>query len=85
MLRPRSSYLLAFIVIISCSGTREPRSLLRRGPALAPLAAGAAAADAEAALVCVVVRTYWGHGTYGDNSLSELLYSLGQQTHTRCA
>lgn len=42
-----------------------------------------AAAAAELPLVCIVVRTYFGHGTYGDSSLINLLHSLKKQTHTR--
>jgi hypothetical protein len=37
-------------------------------------------------LVCVIVRTFWGHGSrYGDSSLSTLLHSLKSQTDPRCA
>lgn len=41
------------------------------------------AADDEQPLVCIVIRTYYGHGTYGDSSLINLLHSLKQQTHPR--
>ncbi|KAI8462605.1 MAG: hypothetical protein J3K34DRAFT_475968 [Monoraphidium minutum] len=34
-------------------------------------------------MVCFIIRTYWGHGTYGDNSLSNLLWSLAKQQHQR--
>lgn len=34
-------------------------------------------------LVCIVIRTYYAHGTYGDSSLINLLRSLKQQTHPR--
>ncbi|MEW5310668.1 MAG: hypothetical protein WDW38_002444 [Sanguina aurantia] len=35
-------------------------------------------------LVCIVIRTFWGHGkTWGDNSLPTLLQSLQNQTHTK--
>lgn len=44
----------------------------------------AAAADLNALpLVCLVIRTYYGHGTYGDSSLINLLHSLKKQTHPR--
>lgn len=39
----------------------------------------------ELPLVCIVIRTYYGHGTYGDSSLINLLHSLKQQTHPRWA
>lgn len=34
-------------------------------------------------LICFVIRTYWGHGTYGDNSLSNLLWALAKQQHQK--
>eukprot|EP01023_Acetabularia_acetabulum_P013725 TRINITY_DN16639_c1_g2_i1.p1 TRINITY_DN16639_c1_g2~~TRINITY_DN16639_c1_g2_i1.p1 ORF type:complete len:415 (+),score=54.24 TRINITY_DN16639_c1_g2_i1:48-1292(+) len=33
-------------------------------------------------LICVVVRTYWGHGGNGDGSLKVLLESLQAQSHS---
>jgi len=38
---------------------------------------------ADLPLVCIIIRTYYGHGTYGDSSLINLLQSLKQQTHPR--
>jgi hypothetical protein len=35
-------------------------------------------------LVCVVVRTYWAHGSYGDSSLPHLIKALQAQTHAKC-
>lgn len=55
----------------------------RSAAALHPLPAPPAGGAAAAPLVCVVVRTYWGHGSYGDNALPELLASLARQTHAR--
>jgi hypothetical protein len=40
-------------------------------------------AAADLPLVCIVIRTYYGHGTYGDSSLINLLHSLKQQSHSR--
>lgn len=40
-------------------------------------------AGADLPLVCIVIRTYYGHGTYGDSSLINLLHSLKQQSHSR--
>lgn len=40
-------------------------------------------AAADLSLVCIVIRTYYGHGTYGDSSLINLLHSLKQQSHSR--
>lgn len=34
--------------------------------------------------VCIVIRTYYAHGTYGDGSLINLLHSLKAQKHSRC-
>ena len=42
------------------------------------------AADASSPLVCVVVRTYWAHGSYGDSSLPHLIKALQAQTHAKC-
>jgi hypothetical protein len=33
--------------------------------------------------VCIIIRTYYGHGTYGDSSLINLLQSLQKQTYPR--
>lgn len=56
-----------------------------RGSAATPAAQLGERATAAAAepLVCVVIRTYYAHGTYGDSSLINLLHSLKRQTHTR--
>jgi hypothetical protein len=45
--------------------------------------ATAAAEQEQLPLVCIVIRTYYGHGTYGDSSLINLLHSLKKQTHPR--
>lgn len=50
---------------------------------LAQVAASEQHPAAELPLVCVVIRTYYAHGTYGDSSLINLLRSLKQQTHPR--
>lgn len=34
-------------------------------------------------MFCVIVRTYWGHGSHGGHALHKLLTSLQQQTHGR--
>lgn len=47
--------------------------------------AAAAASAAGDPLICIVIRTYWGHGTYGDSSLINLLHSLQKQTHSKYA
>eukprot|EP00775_Hariotina_reticulata_P012502 gene12502-12637_t len=38
---------------------------------------------AQLPLVCVVIRTYFAHGTYGNSALMNLLHSLKKQEHTR--
>ncbi|KAF6263567.1 hypothetical protein COO60DRAFT_1282230 [Scenedesmus sp. NREL 46B-D3] len=42
---------------------------------------GAAAVQADQPHVCIVIRTYYAHGTYGDSSLINLLHSLKKQEH----
>jgi hypothetical protein len=87
-MRASAVHLLATLLLLSC-GT-WPRSGARRGgggggaSAAAAAAAPAAPPGADVPLVCVVVRTFWGHGSYGDNSLPNLLWSLAKQTHPRC-
>jgi hypothetical protein len=34
-------------------------------------------------LICIVIRTYWAHGTYGDSSLMGLLHSFRKQTYQK--
>ena len=46
-------------------------------------AAATAAAAGEEPFICIVIRTYWGHGKYGDLSLKKLLSSLQAQKHQR--
>jgi hypothetical protein len=66
-----SSFLL--LLLMAAAAMAAPQ-LVRAAPA---------AADQQP-LVCVVVRTYYAHGTYGDSSLMNLLHSLKQQSHQRC-
>lgn len=60
--------------------------LLAQQQLAAPAAEAAAppplAAEASP-LVCVVIRTYYAHGTYGNSALMNLLHSLKKQQHTR--
>ncbi|KAF8065512.1 EXOSC8 [Scenedesmus sp. PABB004] len=72
---------------LEAAGAMVPRSR-GAGPGVALLLlAGAAAlaagapAPGEQPHVCVVIRTYWAHGTFGDASLMGLLASLKRQTH----
>lgn len=44
---------------------------------------GAAAVQADQQHACIVIRTYYAHGTYGDSSLINLLHSLKKQEHNR--
>jgi hypothetical protein len=44
---------------------------------------GAAAVQAHQPHVCIVIRSYYAHGTYGDSSLMNLLQSLKKQEHSR--
>ncbi len=45
--------------------------------------AGQAASSGSDDLICVVVRTYWRHGSYGDNAIVDLLQSLKAQQHQK--
>ena len=79
--RPAGRLLAPLLLLLLASGAlRGPAAGARAAPAPAP-----APAAPPPPLVCVVVRTYWGHGSYGDNALGGLLLSLAQQTHTKCA
>jgi hypothetical protein len=37
----------------------------------------------EEPFICVVIRTFWGHGKYGDMALKKLIQSLTAQKHQR--
>lgn len=83
----RQGNLLLVLVILLVSGfTRQPASVQAASEgAQAAGAAGHQGIQVDQPKVCIVVRTYWGHGkVYGDNSLARLLQSLQSQTHTRC-
>ena len=41
--------------------------------------------EEELPLICVIIRTYRGHGDQHFPYLEELLHSLRSQTHSRCA
>lgn len=58
--------------------TDNAASLLSARPALE------ARTNTNEAHVCVVVRTYWGHGPGHSGSLERLLSSLRWQAHQRC-
>jgi hypothetical protein len=45
----------------------------------------AAAEQADEIHICIVIRSYYAHGTYGDSSLINLLHSLKAQKHKRWA
>jgi hypothetical protein len=40
--------------------------------------------SSEEPFICIVIRTYWGHGRYGELSLAKLINSLKAQSHQRC-
>lgn len=47
-----------------------------------PLAARAEQQEQQP-LICVILRTYWGHGAYGQHELWRLMHSLQSQTYTK--
>lgn len=52
---------------------------------LLALASALLTVQAEQPHVCMVIRSYYAHGTYGDSSLINLLHSLKKQEHSRWA
>lgn len=57
--------------------------LLAQQALATPAAAAPPPAGTAPPLVCVVIRTYYAHGTYGNSALMNLLHSLKKQQHTR--
>jgi hypothetical protein len=53
------------------------------GLVLLSVVLGAAAVQADEPHVCIVIRSYYAHGTYGDSSLINLLHSLKKQEYNR--
>lgn len=53
--------------------------------ALAGVQAAAAQSQAphDGPMVCIIVRTYWGHGSYGEYELWNMFQSLKRQTHVK--
>jgi hypothetical protein len=72
------------------AGAGSARLLLLAWAAWLAIAAGAPAAPQQAVqppdagpLVCIIIRTYWGHGSYGNFELWKLFHSLKRQTHVK--
>jgi precorrin-4 methylase len=72
--------LLAFLlrnVVAAAEGQDNSSVLLQARPQLL-------SADTPDTRVCVVIRTYWKHGSSYTGSLDRLLDSLRRQTLSRC-
>lgn len=68
--------LIAVVLCLGLTGIRAIEEVDR---------AGTSSTSGSDDLVCIVIRTFWGHGkNWGDDSLRTLLQSLQNQNHTRC-
>lgn len=79
--------MLALLVLCLCTTAACTQSDIEDGDdgnSTAPTPAGPRVRP-HPAKVCVVIRTYWGHGLKSKQGLQQLLNSLARQHHNKCA
>ena len=80
------TWLHAPLVVMLCCAATAPAQVCSGGEVYSQLPESALAAAAQAVpLVCVVVRTYYGHSDSSGGGLRQLIKSLQRQTVSACA